>query len=641
MKAYPSLFTPIMIRGKLFKNRIISAPLGAWGFSPDNYVFDYAVSMFEEKAKGGAAAVTVGHTEINYHEEDEDGFGLYFPLRGRNGVAALTEFAKAIQCHGAHASVELNYGGVYNGGPPGGHYYGPSGYIAENGAEIQEMSEEKIQKTIEQYEQCVEKLRTCGFDMVTIHAAHGWLPEQFLSRETNHRTDGYGGSLENRMRFPLELLDAVRKAAGEKMIVEWRLGGVDPRLDPEGFEELVCFVKKMEDKIDILSVSTGLGAHSKERVIPSYFWPRALNVPYARALKKAGIRVPIALAGAISDPETADYIIREGIADFAAMTRSMIADPDFPHKAQLGQQDDIIPCIGCMHCLANLHVDHCITCTVNPRTGREHRVPKLVPAEVPKQVMIIGGGPAGMQAAITAFDRGHQVSLFEKRAALGGQLRITDNNPSKVLMNRLMNYLIAQVKQRDITLHLNCEVTPELVKVQQPDVLLVAAGAVPRIPAIKGVELEQVITAVDCYCKERITGKRVVIVGGNMVGCETALYLKESGNTVTIIEQGAQLHADANGPIGDGLDSRMIDIDKYLHAKCTEITADGVLAEQNGACISIPADLVVLATGMQAEQSLYWELIQAVPEVTMIGDSLQVSNLRNAIHTGYYSAADI
>jgi len=641
MKPFASLFSPVMIRGKLFKNRIISAPLGAWVFSPDNYVFDYAVSMFEEKARGGAAAVTVGHTEINYHEEDEDGFGLYFPLRGRYGFAALTEFAKAIQCHGAHASVELNYGGVYNGGPPGGHYYGPSGYTAENGAVIREMSLEKIEKTIGQYADCVRRLKTCGFDMVTIHAAHGWLPEQFLSRETNHRTDEFGGSLENRMHFPLMLLDAVREAAGAQMLVEWRLGGVDPEQDPEGFRELVAFVKAMEGKIDILSVSTGLGAHSKERVIPSYFWPRALNIPYAVALKEAGVQTPIALAGAISDPETADRIVREGIADFVAMTRSLIADPEFPHKAQLGRQQDIAPCVGCMHCLANLHVDHSITCTVNPRTGREHRVPKPEPAAEPKNIMIIGGGPAGMQAAVTACDRGHRVSLYEQTGALGGQLLIAENNPDKTLMRDYLHYLIRQVERRDIAVYLNCRADLELVETESPDVLLVAAGAEPVIPEIPGTRLPHVMTARACYGREDLQGKRVAVIGGNMVGCETALYLKNRGNAVTIIEQTDVLHRDANGPIGDGLDARLDGVECYKEAVCTEIADGFVTVRQQGRAFEIPAEAVVLATGMKACAACFWEASRVIPQVRLIGDSLQVSNLRNAVHTGFYAAMDV
>ena len=453
-RKFSHLFSPMVVRGKLFKNRIVAAPIGTWEFSPDNYVFDYAIDSFAERAIGGAAQVTMGHTEINYHEEDEDGFGLYFDLRGRNGVAALTEFAKAIQCHGAHASIELNYGGRYRGGNPNGIYYGPSAYVEKDGSQIREMDEEKIIKTIKQYAACAARMKQCGFDMVMIHGAHGWLPEQFFSSKTNHRTDRFGGSFENRIRFLMMLLEEIRKETGDDFLIEYRMGGINPAVHPDEFDEYLQFVRAIEDKIDILHLSTS-GLDEMERTIPSYYYPRALNLPYAKALKEAGVKVPITIVGAISDPETADRVIAEGIADFVAIGRGLIADPYFPDKAKHGNEEDIIPCIGCMNCIADLHLRHTVTCSVNPRSYREHRIPLLKKASVSKKVVIIGAGPAGMQAAVTAFDRGHDVTLIESSDRLGGLLQALSKDPTKYLIRNLMNYFIRQVEKRDIKVMLN------------------------------------------------------------------------------------------------------------------------------------------------------------------------------------------
>jgi 2,4-dienoyl-CoA reductase-like NADH-dependent reductase (Old Yellow Enzyme family) len=413
---YPHLFSPIKIGKYLFKNRIISAPLGAWVFSPDNYIFDYAIGMFEEKANGGAAAVAVGHTEVNYKDDDSDGFGAYFDFRKREGTAALSEFAAAIQQYGAH----------------------------------------------------------------------GWMPAQFLSPLTNRRSDEYGGSLDNRMRFPLEPTRAVREAAGDDMVVEYRLSGIDPNEDPAGFEELSAFCNRLEGLVDLIHVSSGgLTADSFTHTFPSYLAPRGVNRTLAEALKKR-VNTPIAVVGAISDPEMAEEIIRNGAADFVAMCRTLIADPYWPEKAKHRREDDIIPCIGCYNCLDVMHKSHLLGCSVNPRSGRERRVMPVSPAFIKKNVIVVGGGPAGMQAAITASDRGHRVTLLEKSDALGGLLRISEGNEIKRMLNVYMNYLIKQLGKRPIRVILGAEATPETVASLVPDAIIVAAGSEPIVPAIPG-----------------------------------------------------------------------------------------------------------------------------------------------------------
>lgn len=672
---YPHLFSPIRVRGMLFKNRIISAPLGAWVFSPDNYLFDYAISMFEEKAKGGAAAVCVGHTEINYKEEDSDGFGLYFDLRHRQGTCALTTYAETLQRYGCHASVELNYGGLGMGQPQGGPPQkgpkgpngpkgpgkppkemeeGPGGPAGASGVrydlnlggtpegQFRPLTRERIQEIIGQYVDCVKKLRTCGFDMVTIHGAHGWMPARFLDPKANRRTDEYGGSLENRMRFPLELMLAVRQAAGSKMVVEYRVSGVDPEKDPVAFEEQVEFLNRLEGLADIIHISSGDMSDGGIHTFPSYLSPRGVNRRVAAALKKR-VRIPIAVVGAISDPEMAEEIIANGEADFVAMCRTLIADPAWPNKARAGKVGDIRPCIACYNCLDQMHKTHFLGCDVNPRCGMEHRMPTRQTAAEPKNVLVVGGGPAGMAAAITAFDCGHWVTLVEKTGALGGLLKCSDGNDVKWMLNRYKEYLVRQVAKRNIRVLLNTEATPELVEAEQPDAVLVASGSRPIVPKIPGVEGENVMTCLELHDRMEELEGPIVLIGGNLVGCEEALYLHSKGKQdITVVEMTDRVHADA-GMVGNELDANLREAGVTIrtNAKCVAISDHSVTILEDGIQREIPCKYVVLAAGMRSGSGVYERLIGTAPIVEAIGDCIQPGTVRGASRTALYAARNL
>ncbi|MCR4440635.1 MAG: FAD-dependent oxidoreductase [Peptococcaceae bacterium] len=650
---YPHLFSPLRIGNVVFKNRIFVAPSNHCLQGRESYPTEAAIVYYANKAKGGAAVVTAGSVRVDPQLRDPrcsvspvwNKYDLFDPF----GWRYFTQQTDAIHMFGAKASIELIQmpnGGFNLADMKWRKIYGPSAQTYPNGLVVEEMPEEEMNRLADAFAQLAANAKLCGFDMILIHGGHGMQLGQFISPLYNKRTDKYGGSLENRARFPIMVLDRIREKVGRSLLIEYRISG-DERT-PGGLEiaECIQFVKMIEDKIDLIHVSAGDAGTERTRAImhPSGFMPPAPNAYLAREVKKSGVKIPVVTVGAIYDPNVAEEILATGGADVVATVRGIIADPQMPNKALQGKDDDIVPCIKCFNCLDDHKDHHFFSCTVNPTIGREHHFPYLhSPVAGRKKVLICGGGPAGMEAALIAAGRGHDVTLYEKNAVLGGQLNFSNHVSFKYDLKKFKNYLIRQVEKSDVRLLLNTPATAELLRAEKADVVIAALGAEPIIPNIPGITKKSVITATDAYHQVDKIGPKVVVIGGGQVGCETGAHLALQGKEVILLEMGPEVAPDAlqtyRIPLLELMDKTM----KYItNARCTEITATGIkYVNKDGSEHTIEADTVVIAVGMKAKLDEAEALRNSAMYFRAIGDCAQVKNVKMAIRSGFDAAMQI
>lgn len=651
---YPHLFSPYYLGKKKVRvrNRIETSPTLSPMIDGNGYPTAAFKSYYEEKARGGAGIVTIGETAIDwdYAKTHNAQLNLWGPYAG----IQLANVVDGIHKYGALANIELCHGGVF-GAPEligGKDPIGPSETVREDGVHVNEITYEQMEQIKENFVQAVLFCKLCGFDMTMLHGAHGWLLGAFLSPTYNHRTDEYGGSRENRARFPLEVLKAVREAVGPDFLLEYRISGDELCEGGTNIDDCIAFLKEAQQYIDLAHISCGTryDIHGRAICQPSCFLPHACNAGYAKAVKEANLNIPVVAVGAMDDPEIADGIIARNEADFVAIARGIIADPFFPRKAMLGQRDDIVPCIRCMHCLdrsvGRTNTDrvlrfsastHRFTCSVNPTITKEN---EIVPAaNESKKVAIIGGGPGGMKAALCAAERGHKVTLYEKRNVLGGALTFADVVPFKIQLKEYKDYLVRQVGKANITVKLNTEITPEELSKTDTDVVISAVGAIPVVPKIPGIDQENVFVATDSYEVPEKIGDSIVIIGGGQVGCETGLFFAGLGKKVVIVEMQDVIAKDASFthriPLLERLDEQTTYI---LGATCTEINKQGVKIETKEGEQVIPADSIIIAAGMKPLNTLGESFRDVAPEFYIIGDCLKPATVHEAVN-GAYSAA--
>ena len=646
-RKYPHLCTPITIAGVTFRNRMFSAPMGGTDITNDGCIGPKSTAFYELRAKGGAGAVTV--SECMVHPQTDGSHAYHLDTSILNSLAAATYTADAIRRHGAMPSLELSHSGMYSGTymtdknrQHGLSQWGPSACVRPDGVEVGELTKEMIADIVAAYGRVAGLVKRAGFEMVMIHAGHGWLINQFLSPYFNKRTDEYGGSLENRCRFAKEVLDSVRAAVGSRFPIELRISGSE--LFDGGYDLLegVRIAQQLESRIDLLHVSAGTYQRGFGDTHPSMFKPHGCNVYLAAEIKKH-VSVPVATLGGLNDPAQMEEIIASGKADVVYMARALLADPELPRKVTENRDEEIVRCLRCFTCMAERAATSTRRCTVNPLIGRELDGVEIQPAPVKKKVLVAGGGPGGLYAAYTAARRGHQVILCEKESALGGILKSEQAIPFKYEMYQLSGTYELLARKAGVEVRLNTEVTAEYAEREKADALIIAVGSTPLVPPIPGLKGGNVVIVNNYYLEKDKVTDDVVVFGGGLAGCECAVHLGMEGKKVHLVEMRDELAPDANVRHRPLL---LKEIDKYVtvHTGCKglEVRPNGVLCEdKEGKQVLIPGTTVICALGQRSRTDMVETLRDAAPFVRVIGDAAKVSTITNAVYWGYHAALDI
>lgn len=642
MHPYAHLFQPLRLGRTVLKNRIEAAPVSVANLTPQAHFTPDNIAIFERKAKGGAAIVNMGEARIDL----KTGIShlLCLALDDPEVMPSLILATDAIRRHNAIPAIEiLHPGGRANPEYYDGPIWAPSDAPGHLGKDYTALDEKTIDYIVNCFANAAEMAWLGGVEMVMIHGGHGWLLHEFLSPLNNHRTDKFGGSLENRARISLMVVDAIRRRCPE-LLIEFRLSGSELVEGGLTIDDQVEFAKLLDGKVDLIHVTAGTFHYpeTNQHMVPSMFHPFGVNVEFAAAIKKA-VKTPVAVVGGLDEPELMEQVLAEGKADIIAVGRSIIADAQMPDKLRGGRADDVTPCIRCNHCISESFVPYVkyssrlTRCSVNPVAGREYTEKDVCPALIPKKVLVIGGGPAGMKAAITLADRGHQVILAEKSGRLGGAIRFAGHVSFKSKLDQLVQVLIRRVERRKITVMLNTGMTPELARSLRPDAIVCAIGADPIVPPVPGVDLEIAVSAVGMHEHMEEIGQNVVILGGGLVGCEESILLGELGKKVTVLEMKPELCRDAPFLHHEAvlLEMERLGITARTGMRCTGILPDGVTAEQDGKEIKLPADTVIIAAGLAPKLDEAESFRSCAPEFWKIGDCRQARNVRLAIHEGY------
>lgn len=647
VRKYPHLAQPITLGNVTFRNRMFSAPMGGTDITADCCIGRASTAFYELRAKGGAAAVTV--SECMVHPESDGSHAFHLDLHTPGSLSGFAYTADAICRHGAVPSVELSHSGQYAGTyltdkdkKQGLAQYGPSDGVRPDGREVKALTEEQLAEIVAAYGNAAGLAKRAGFGMVMVHAGHGWLLNQFLSPCFNRRGDRYGGSLENRARLAREVLGSVRKAVGPGFPIELRISGSELFEGGYGLEEGVRIAVLLEDLVDLIHISAGTYQRGFAVTHPSMFAPHGCNVYLAAEIKRH-VSKPVATIGGLNDPAMMEEIIASGKADVVEMARALLADHELPRKVVENRDGEIVKCLRCFTCMAERVQTATRRCTVNPLIGRELDGMEMTRAAVSKKVLVAGGGPGGLQAALTAARRGHRVILCEKEEVTGGILVGEQAIPFKREMYELGLTLDRLVRNAGVEIRLNTPVDKAYIEAQSPDAVIVAVGSAPLTPPMPGMDGENVLVVNDYYLHRERVADSVVVLGGGLAGCEAAVHLAEEGKAVHIIEMRGELAVDAN------IRHRPILLAKLaalvtVHTGCRglRITPEGVLcADADGGEKLIPGKTVICATGQRPRRELAESLRDCAPWVTLVGDCVRPATITNAVYQGHHAALDI
>jgi len=637
MLKYPHLFSPIKVGNVVFRNRIFASPTGWVDIKDDCTLGDNAIDYYVEKAKGGAASVCVGECQVDRPRSPRG--TRCIDLLNPFNIFYLGRMADGIRRHGAVASAELSHCGRY-----GGKAMGPSAGEVD-GHPVTAYTTEEVEEIVGNYVKSAVNAKNKGFNMVTIHGGHGWLPEQFFSEYTNQRTDQWGGSREKRAKFAVTICDRIHEACGKDFPIEFRISASELSQGYD-FDEGMEYAKALDGHADIIHVSLGVhGTLSNDEwqvCAPTMFQEEGALVEYAAAIKKEMKHSLVGTVGALSTPEYMEEVIASGKADFINCARALMCDPYLPNKARAGRDEEIIPCIKCMSCWSSI-MNGLLVCALNPRTSREAQFPMVQEALVKKNVVVIGGGIAGMEAAVEARRCGHSVTLFEKNDYLGGGMHCEEKVPFKKYFRKYLEYQIRNLKKEGVDVRLGTEATPEMMEEMKPDVILACVGSKPAFPPIPGVDGGNVVTAQYAFENPEQLGKKVAIIGGGLVGCELAIFLDMEGLQTYVIEMGNVINAPGLSAQGTAVkrEMRKRGMEVTFNASGEKITGEGLYYIQDGEEKLLEADTVIVATGQKPLDEEAFAFAPYAPEFQMIGDCSNVANIMTAVRNAYTIARDL
>ena len=645
---YPHLFEPLYV-GKnrvRFNNRFNVAPIGSGatggGEDSDGRINTFGIDYWMRYIQGGFSRVTLP-MEVPIDGSHEHMFNLNPKTCNQMNFQRLQ---RAVHAFNGKTFVEYMHGGPYMRAGFKKVSADDEPHLGSRAATREDM--EEIAALFAEYAHWAQ---IANFDGILLHYGHGWLFNYFLSPLTNHRRDEFGGSVDNRCRFPLMVIRAIREAVGDSLLIELRINGsdaVEGGITPEDCAEQL---KIFEPYIDMAHITCGhrIDALTRPKMHPTGFHPMAHNAWASEIVKKSGVNIPIGLVGGVYDPAVAEDVLAKGQADYVLMARSAMADPELVKKAKEGREDDIRPCLRCNYCMdhgrrvalsKDLHLlaypSYDRQCMTNPMQFQSAQKLRIAPAERSKKVAVIGGGVAGMNAAISCADRGHSVVLYEKTDRLGGQALLSDPMWFKKEMKLFHEYLERQVKKRPaITVVYNTTATREMVEENDFDAVIVAVGAEQIVPPIPGVE--KAMMSFDVFGHEDRVGKRVVIIGGGAIGVELAIHLNGLGHESTIVEMAENLASKTE------LTERtayMIHLDKnkvktMVNTTCTEITDKGVRVKNADGEQFLEADTVIIAVGTRALETERDQFTDAAFDVISAGDCVKASSIVHAVHSGF------